>query len=175
MHIRAYQPEDQAVLAQLCWAYRELLAARSRHVPGLVETYYAEPDYARLIEDLPRIHARPRGKILLAEQDSAVIGCAMYYPLEDVGVCEIKRIFVAPEGRGLGAAKALVRTAMIGAAQDGYARMVLDTMTELHEAIALYKRLGFAPGTPFYELDPRFAHVIRFFQIDLPSSRDATA
>ena len=167
MKIRAATPDDHAAVGDLCWAYRALLKDRTKAMPEIVETYYAEADYAALIADLPRIHARPKGEILIAENESAVIGCAMYYPLDLPATCEIKRIFVAPEARGLGAARMLVETAMTGAKADGYARMLLDTHVALHEAIALYERLGFSPADPFYDLDPRFADVIRFFGKDL--------
>ena len=167
MQVRPYTAEDHADLARLCWAYRALLQDRSTGIDDLVETYYAEDDYRRLIEDLPRIHARPKGEILMAEHDGQVIGCGMYYPLDLPATCEIKRVFVAPEGRGLGAGRALMMAGIKGARADGYRRMLLDTMVHLTEAIGLYESLGFAPGSPFYDLDPRFAHVIRFFELDL--------
>ncbi len=167
MRIRPYTPDDQAELARLCWAYRDLLVERTAGVPGIVETYYAKDAYTRLIDDLPRIHARPKGEILIAEHEGAAIGCGMYYPLEEPGVCEIKRVFVDPAGRGLGAGRALMQAGIDGARADGYRRMVLDTMIALTEAITLYKALGFGPGTPFYDVDPRFADVICFFEMDL--------
>lgn len=165
MIIRPATPADMDAIAHLCWAYRDLLIERMADVPDMVETYYAEADYGALIADLPRIHARPRGDILLAEADG-VIGCAMYYPISG-SVTEIKRIFVAPEGRGQGAARALVLEAMARAKADGYERMVLDTVAALTEAIALYGKLGFAPCAPFYAPDPRFVHALRFYDIAL--------
>ena len=163
MQVRPFTPDDQPELARLCWAYRDLLVERTKAVPGLIDTYYSQDDYTHLIAELPRIHARPRGDILLAEHAGAVVGCGMYYPLEQPGLCEIKRVFVDPSARGLGAASAIFDAAMAGAKADGYERMILDTMIELTEAIALYEKLGFAPCDAFYDLDPRFKDVIRFF------------
>ncbi len=160
-------PADGKDLARLCWAYRDLLIARMPERPEIVEAYYAAEDYGRLIADLPRIHARPRGDILLAEAGGAVLGCAMYYPLGSPGLCEIKRVYVDDAARGLGAGRALMTGAMARAAADGHRRMVLDTMVNLTEAIALYHRLGFAGTDPFYDLDPRFRDDIRFFGRDL--------
>lgn len=167
MQIRPYTPSDHADLTRLIWAYRDLLVHRTAAVPGIVDTYYAKPDYARLIEDLPRIHARPKGEILVAEHAGRVIGCGMYYPLAEPGLCEIKRVYVDPVARGLGAGRAIMSAGIVGARQDGYQRMVLDTMIDLTEAIALYKSLGFQPAPPFYDLDPRFKDAILFFGIDL--------
>ncbi|MEO0939760.1 MAG: GNAT family N-acetyltransferase [Pseudomonadota bacterium] len=165
MIIRSATPADMDDIARLCWAYRDLLIERMADVPDMVETYYAKADYGALITDLPRIHARPRGDILLAEADG-IIGCAMYYPIS-ARETEIKRIFVSPEGRGQGAAKALVMDAMARARADGYDRMVLDTVATLTEAIALYRKIGFAPCAPFYTPDPQFVKLLRFYDITL--------
>ena len=154
---------DGAAIARLCWAYRALLVARTARFPTIVEDYYAEADYARLIEALPRIHARPSGDILVAEAGGAVVGCGMYYGLDLPGICEIKRVYVDDAARGVGAGRALMAEAMARAAADGYRRMVLDTMVDLTEAIALYGRLGFSPADPFYNLDPKYRDAIRFF------------
>lgn len=167
---RAVWEEDQHAIKALCWAYRDLLETRTARFPGLLDRYYAKPDYTALLERLPQIHARPQGDILLATRgpdDSAVVGCAMYYPLALPGLCEIKRIFVLPQARRLSAARRLVTAAETAAAADGHSRMVLDTMVELHEAIALYHTLGFTPAEPFYDLAPDAAPAIRFFGKDL--------
>ena len=128
-----------------------------------MDTYYSADIYPALIADLPRIHARPRGDILLATLGTQVVGCAMYYPLSEPGVTEIKRVYVDDAARGAGAGRALMRAAMKGARSDGYTRVVLDTIAPLTEAIALYDALGFAPCAPFYEVDPAFAPHLRFF------------
>ncbi|WP_299297704.1 GNAT family N-acetyltransferase [uncultured Tateyamaria sp.] len=161
--VRSATPSDLTELARLCWAYRDILVARSTAFPTIVETYYAKETYAALIADLPRIHARPAGDILLAELDGHVVGCAMYYPLDMPGVTEIKRIYVNEAARGTGAGRALIETAMKRARNDGYTRMVLDTIAPLTEAIALYERVGFSACAPFYEPDPQFAAYLRFF------------
>lgn len=167
MRVRSYTPEDQAELHRLCWAYRDLLADRTANVPDILETYYAKDAYARLLEDLPRIHARPSGDILLAEHKGAVVGCGMYYPLSAPGLCEIKRVFIDPAARGLGAGRAIMQAGMDGARADGFKRMVLDTIVNLTEAIRLYETLGFEAAEPFYDVDPRFAGTVRFFGRDL--------
>ncbi|WP_299145789.1 GNAT family N-acetyltransferase [uncultured Tateyamaria sp.] len=161
--VRSATPSDLTELARLCWSYRDILVARSTAFPTIVETYYAKDTYAALIADLPSIHARPNGDILLAELDGHVVGCAMYYPLDMPGVTEIKRIYVDKAARGTGAGRALIETAMKRARNDGYTRMVLDTIAPLTEAIALYERVGFSACAPFYEPDPQFAAYLRFF------------
>ena len=159
---RARFPHHAADVARLCWAYRDLLLTRTTHVPDMVERYYAVDDYARLIADLPRIHARPDGDVLLAVLDGTPVGCAMYYR-HPSGPCEVKRIYVDAAARGHGMGKRLLQIAMERAAADGHTRMVLDTVHTLTEAIALYKKCGFRPAQPFYDPDPAYADTLRFF------------
>lgn len=166
IEIRRATPADMEDVGRLCWAYRDLLVARSTHLPTFIGTYYAAETYDAMIADLPRIHARPKGGILVASLSGAVVGCAMYYPI-DTTTTEIKRVFVSPEARGTGAGRALIAQAMVLAKADGFARMVLDSIAPLTEAIALYERMGFSPCDPFYDPDPDLRHALRFYDIAL--------
>ncbi len=167
VRIRSATPADMDEVAHLCWAYRDLLISRADGVVAtMIEHYYAEQKYSDMIADLPRIHARPRGDIRIAELDGAVVGCAMYYPI-NANTCEIKRVFVDASARGTGAGRALMLDGMAQAKGDGYTRMVLDTMVRLTEAIALYEKVGFAPSDPFYEPVPEFLPYLRFYDAAL--------
>lgn len=157
---------ESPALADLCWAYRDLLITRTAHVPNMLEHYYSESSYTALIDSLPSIHARPLGDILVADLDGAVVGCAMYYQ-HPTGPCEIKRIFVSAGARGHGAGEKLIREAMQRAKADGHNRMVLDTVHTLTEAISLYERVGFRPSAPFYPPEPEMVETLRFFDINL--------
>ena len=159
-------PDEAEALARLCWNYRSFLVPRAAHVPDMVETYYAEDDYAALIDRLPDIHKRPRGHIFVAERDGVIGGCAMYYPISET-VTEIKRIYVEDTLRGTGAGHKLINACIAAAREDGYARMVLDTIHTLTEAITLYERMGFAACDPFYEPDPAYVETLRFFDLPL--------
>lgn len=163
MRIRPATEADMQAVRQLCWDYRAVLVARAATRPAIVEAYYAEADYASLLDTLPQKHASPDGAILVAEAQGTVIGCAMIHRI-DATTCEIKRVFVAPIGRGKGAAKALVKASMEAGRVAGYSRMVLDTMIWLHEAVRLYEGMGFSPAAPYYDLDPRFADLIVFME-----------
>ncbi|WP_323040110.1 GNAT family N-acetyltransferase [Gemmobacter sp.] len=119
-------PAAQACLA----AYYAELSDRfgQRFEPG------TEPD--------PSIYEPPRGVFLLARRGDAVLGCVGLRP--DGDAAEVKRLWIAPQARGLGLSRRLMAAAEQAARDLGYARLRLDTSRHLTEAIALYRRDGWA-------------------------------
>lgn len=169
MIIRPATTTDMDAVARLCWAYRDLLSTReaAAGLPAMAAAFYPTDRYQQLIDDLPRIHARPHGDILVADADGMLVGCAMYYPLGPPGVTELKRVYVAPAARGTGTGRRLIEEVIDRARTDGYTRMVLDTIAPLAEAIALYGRIGFAPCAPYYEISAEFRPHLRYFDYSL--------
>lgn len=103
---------------------------------------------------LPGRFAPPEGELLLALGDeTAVLGCVALRPLEIPAVCEMKRLYVRPRARGLGAGRALVAAIIAAAEQRGYAEMRLDSLPTMTEAMALYRRFGFVE-IPAYCYNP---------------------
>jgi putative acetyltransferase len=97
--------------------------------------------------DLPGKYAPPRGAILLGWYAREVVGCVAMRPV-DAAICEMKRLYVRPAGRGLGLGRRLAE-AIIAAARDaGYAEMRLDVLPEFDRARRLYDSLGFRAAKP---------------------------
>jgi ribosomal protein S18 acetylase RimI-like enzyme len=99
----------------------------------------------------PGQYAPPAGQLLLARTSSGTpAGCVGLRPIEPHGCCEMKRLYVAPEGRGSGLGERLVDAVMRQAERIGYREMRLDTLPSMTGAIALYGKLGFEPTQPYY-------------------------
>jgi ribosomal protein S18 acetylase RimI-like enzyme len=101
---------------------------------------------------LPGAYAPPRGELLLARDPSGEpLGCVALRPVDPGGVCEMKRLYVAPTGRGLGLGKALMAAVIDQARGLGYREMRLDTLPAMTTAQRMYREAGFRPIEPYYK------------------------
>ena len=97
----------------------------------------------------------PAGLFLVARLDGRPVGCgALKVRGRKLG--EIKRMWVAPDARGLGIAQRLLDALETNAAQMGLDTLQLDTNRALKEAHALYARNGYRE-IPRYNDNP-YAH-----------------
>jgi len=135
-------------------------------VKGLLEEYVAswfefdgpvhekEVEKARgQMENLFNHFGPPDGCLLFARYGEEVAGCVALEKLND-SVCQMKRLYVKPEFRGLKIGRELAERVIEQARRIGYERMRIHTVTALERANRLYKSLGFNEIDP-YEYTPR--------------------
>ena len=108
-------------------------------------------EFATELQSLPGKYTPPTGEILLARTtDGMLVGCVALWPLDTNGCSEMKRLYIVPEGRGLGIGKKLVSAILEFAKSAGYREIKLDTLPHMVEAVSLYKRAGFVETKPYY-------------------------
>jgi GNAT superfamily N-acetyltransferase len=129
----------------------DLRAARAlfREYESYIDIELDFQDFEAELASLPGKYAPPAGELLLARDGlGKPVGCIAVRPLED-SVCEMKRLFVSPSGRGAGLGRALVDAILSEATRIGYREMWLDTLPTMTDAVRLYERLGFGPISPY--------------------------
>ena len=107
-------------------------------------------DFDKELAGLPGEYAPPDGRLYIALDDKDPIGCIALRKLDE-GICEMKRLYVKPSGRGKGLGKLLVQTVIDEAVKIGYKKMRLDTVPKMKEAIDLYLKIGFKEIKPYRE------------------------
>jgi GNAT superfamily N-acetyltransferase len=90
------------------------------------------------------------GTFLVARADGRAIGCGALRR-RDTTTSEVKRMYVEPEQRGRGVARAILAHLEAAARELGTHRLVLETGIYQAEAIGLYRRAGFRPIDCFGE------------------------
>jgi ribosomal protein S18 acetylase RimI-like enzyme len=103
------------------------------------------------LENPLKKYGAPSGSLFLAYVNNQPAGCIALQPLKESGVCEMKRLYVAPGYRKNHCGDELVKTLLHNAQQKGYTKMVLDTLERLQPAIKLYLRHHFTVTSPYYE------------------------
>lgn len=114
-----------------------------------VQAYYAELaarfaggfDVALSRDPQARDMTAPRGAFVIVLSDGMAVGCGGL-KATDQGYGEIKRVWIAPQARGLGLARRLMAELERIAGARGMVCLRLDTNSALPEAVALYRASG---------------------------------
>ncbi|KAF4295464.1 hypothetical protein KXW98_002938 [Aspergillus fumigatus] len=152
--VAAQTAEDFATARTLLKAYAESL--------GIDLTFQS---FEFELENLPSQYGSPHGALLLAYgiDPKIALGCVAVRPLGKKGheaaqpqnevqsCCEMKRLYVCPEARGMGLGKALLGAIIQRAKELGYREMRLDTLPSMTGARQLYKCAGFLEIQAYYE------------------------
>lgn len=137
----AETPDDLAAIKSLFRAYVDWL--------GIDLSYQG---FEEELAGLPGKYAPPAGGLFLARlSDGSPIGCVGLRGFDNDGASEMKRLYVLPEGRGLGVGAALVTRVVQAAENAGYRTMLLDTLPTMTGAIRLYRAAGFEEVPAYYE------------------------
>jgi putative acetyltransferase len=125
------------------------------------------------LRTLPGKYAPPGGRLLLALWNHQAAGIGALRPLDEPGVCEMKRLYLRPAFRGHSIGRVLAEKLVQDASAIGYKIMRLDTIPgKMDQAIALYRLLGFRETKPYYGTPVRST---LFMELTLPCASPARA
>ena len=113
---------------------------------------------------LPGEYAPPSGSVLVACVDGEPAGCCAFRALtntDHLDACEMNRLFVRRAFRGFGLGRLLVEQVMSDARLAGYTTMLLDTLSDMQTARALYQESGFVEVAPYYHNPIPGAHYLK--------------
>lgn len=85
-----------------------------------------------------------KSRYLIAQVKGKIVGGCGIAPFSaNDTVCELKKLFLLPESRGLGLGRKLTQQCLEYAKSQGFESCYLDTLSNMKAAIALYESLGF--------------------------------
>lgn len=121
-------------------------------------------DFYNELAGLPGDYSAPNGALLLAMFDSDVAGCCALRALDSgdyANACEMKRLYVRKAYRRQGLGRQLADAVLDAARVAGYHHLLLDTLSDMESARALYADLGFEEIPPYYHNPIAGAHYLK--------------
>lgn len=96
---------------------------------------------------MSRAYGGPKAAYFVVLIDDEVVGGGGVGPLPgaDPATCELRKMYLLPSARGLGAGARLVETCLDAARGMGYRTCYLETLAQMDRARDLYERFGFLP------------------------------
>lgn len=121
-------------------------------------------DFESELETLPGKYGPPPGILIVAFIDNRADGCVALRKIEE-NICEMKRLYVRDDYRGLGIGRNLMAIIIEEALKLDYHSIRLDTLpTTMKKAQALYRSFG------FYDIEPYIYNPVkgtRFMELKL--------
>ncbi len=120
-------------------------------------------DFETELNTLPGKYQPPDGALILALVEGKEAGCIALRKISK-DICEMKRLYIREEYRGLGLGKKLVGMIIDEAVNKHYQYMRLDTLPTMKSAQSLYSSFG------FYDIEPYVYNPIqgtRFMELKL--------
>ena len=111
---------------------------------------------------------QPNGRLMLAFFDKNVCGTGCLKRInEEIG--EIKRMYVNPAFRKIGAGRAILESLINAAKEAGYRKLRLDSIKFMESAHSLYRSFGFRDISAYEEVEipEQFRQYLLFMELDL--------
>ncbi len=135
--IRPIQKKDNTALMLLI---KDVLKEHQADHPG---TAFQDEELLNLHKAYSSI--KSRYFVLERLSDHQIVGGVGIGPLQggDKEICELKKMYLSSQTRGLGLGKLLLQEVLNAATQFGYKKCYLETLSNMRPAQSLYQKMGF--------------------------------
>ena len=135
IRIRPIQPSDNKTLAKIV---RDTLAEFGANHP---DTVYYDPTTDVLYE----LFQKEGAGYFVAMVNDKILGGGGIYPTAGLPekTCELVKMYLLPEGRGMGLGRTMIEKCLQFAKEAGYSQVYLESMPELKQALKVYEKFGF--------------------------------
>jgi putative acetyltransferase len=133
--IRKVQEKDNPQVAAII---RTVMPAFGASGPG-----FAIHD--KEVDDIFKAYAPAKAAYFVCEVDGRIVGGGGVAPLQgsDGTICELKKMYFLPEGRGKGLGQEVLSTCLKAAKEIGFESCYLETFNTMKDAMKLYEKNGF--------------------------------
>ena len=133
--IRPIQERDNAVIAALIRA-----VLTEMEVPK-IGSAFADPS----LDYMYQHYLADKGAYYVVEVDSVVMAGGGFgsLPGAPTGVCELQKMYMLPQARGLGLGQKMIERCISDAKSMGYSQCYLETLPNMQAAQKLYLKMGF--------------------------------
>lgn len=133
--LRRIEASDNAELARIIRGSLEELGY------ALDGTVYTDPNTDRMFD----CYQTPRTAYWIAESDGEMLGGSGIGEIVGINenICELQRMFLKKEARGLGIGMALMNQCLEFAKDAGFDQVYIETFPKMPGALKLYERSGF--------------------------------
>jgi putative acetyltransferase len=134
--LRSIQNSDNVALARII---RDALAEFGANHPGTV--YFDEST-----DHLWELFQNDRSDYFVAEVDGVIAGGGGIFPTTGLpeDTCELVKMYLIPEARGIGLGKRIIELCLEKARELNYRNIYLESMPELSRALKIYEKFGFS-------------------------------
>ena len=101
--------------------------------------------YDESTDHLYDVFKADKSAYFIVESGGTVLGGCGIFPTDGLpqDTCELVKMYLSSDARGKGLGKLLLQKCIVKAKENGFHKMYIETMPELTNAIAMYKKYGF--------------------------------
>ena len=126
---------------------RHAAAFKALNEAWIGKYFTLEPKDREVLDDPQGKIIAKGGRIFMAIEDGAAVGCVALLKMPDGGY-EVAKMTVSERLRGSGLGRRLMERCIEAGAEDGAPRLYLETNSSLAPALALYRATGFSDLAP---------------------------